>query len=216
MELDDLRRQWRLPEPVAPPALTSRDLNALLKGRTSSLIEKMRRNAWLEIGLTLVMNLGPLVALALMRKPLYPHYLFSVLMLVIVVVVLVMLAYYYRLLGVLKRMLEPATSIQLHLTTLAQGLRQLLRFYYLLTLWMGPMVVALMLGYYTGAELARPGPMRWGFLAGFAIGMLVSGIPMQLGIVYVTRWYLQRLYGRHLDRLEGQLRELSEDEPLGA
>lgn len=216
MELDDLRRHWQQPEPVAPPALTSRDLDALLKGRTSTPIEKMRRNAWLEIGLTLMVNLALLVALALMRKPLYPHYLFSTLMLVIVVVVLIMLAYYYRLLGVLKRMMEPATSIHRHLTTLAQGLRQLLSFYYRLTLWMGPAVMLLMLGYYTGAELARPGPMRWSFLASFAMGMLVAGIPMQLGIVYGTRWYLQRLYGCHLDRLEGQLRELSEDEPLGA
>ena len=43
--------------------------------------------------------------------------------------------------------------------------------------------------------------------------MLVGGALLQVGTVYGTRWYLQRLYGQHLDRLEASLRELG-DEPL--
>jgi len=38
------------------------------------------------------------------------------------------------------------------------------------------------------------------------------GAVVQVGVVYFTRWYMQRLYGQHLDRLEGQLQEL--DEPV--
>ena len=46
------------------------------------------------------------------------------------------------------------------------------------------------------------------------LNVLVFGVVVQVGVVYFTRWYLQRLYGQHLDRLESQLREL--DEPANA
>ena len=36
---------------------------------------------------------------------------------------------------------------------------------------------------------------------------------MQVFAVYVTRWFMQRLYGQHLDRLEANLRELDEPAP---
>jgi hypothetical protein len=48
-----------------------------------------------------------------------------------------------------------------------------------------------------------------------AVLAMVIGAACQAGVIYFTRWYLQRLYGQHLDRLEGQLREL-DDSPAGA
>ena len=35
------------------------------------------------------------------------------------------------------------------------------------------------------------------------------GVVIYLGMQAFTRWYLQRLYGRHLDRLEASLHELA-------
>ena len=40
--------------------------------------------------------------------------------------------------------------------------------------------------------------------------LLVFGALLQVAAVYGTRWYVQRLYGQHLDRLEGLLRELEQ------
>jgi|GEM_PF-1092775 len=208
MEIDDLRRQWRQPEPVAPPTLTGLDLNALQKGRTLGLVEKMRRAAWIEAGLSILMGVGLLVALPKVHDTLLR--VFGGLLLLMVIV---LAAYYYRLLGTLRRMAEPAGSVRGHLATLAQGLRQLLQFYYRLTLASGP-VTMVVLG---GSELWRMAQRglfeRWP-KAGIIIGLfLLMGLLVQVGIVRFARWYVQRLYGQHLDRLEGQLRELSEDEP---
>lgn len=214
MELDDLRRQWQQPEPVALPVLTDLDLSALLKSRTLGLVEKMRRAAWLEIGYAVLMTIGMLVGWRLLRGGKIPGPFLNMLMTTLVVLLLVMLVYYFRLLSVLKRMLEPATSVRQHLTTLAQGMRRLLNFYYRLTLCIEPVVMLLAIGYYVGGELAHPGKMGWNFPSGFVAGILVAGIPMQVGIVYFTRWWVQRLYGQYLDRLESQLREL-DDVPAG-
>jgi hypothetical protein len=46
----------------------------------------------------------------------------------------------------------------------------------------------------------------------FIIGgvLLMLGGLVQVLAVYGTRWYVQRLYGQHLDRLEANLAELEE------
>ena len=209
MELDDLRRQWQQPEPAAPPALSGAALSSLLKGRTASLVEKMRRNAWLEIGLSIPLAALMAVGLAQARG----HWAWvgvgSILLLAVVG-----LFFYRRLLAVLRRMSEPGTSVREHLATLAQGMRYLLRFYYRLTLWSGPVTAVLVAGYQGSRELLRPGGPRWQ-LVGLAVCLLLVVIALvQVGIVYGARWWVQRLYGQHLDRLEGQLHELDEGGPL--
>ena len=47
MELDDPRRQWQQPETM-PPSVSPAQFESLLAHRPTSLIEKMRRNAWVE------------------------------------------------------------------------------------------------------------------------------------------------------------------------
>ena len=47
MELDDLRRQWQQPE-TTPPPVSPAQLESLLVHHSISLIEKKRRNAWVE------------------------------------------------------------------------------------------------------------------------------------------------------------------------
>jgi hypothetical protein len=207
MELDDLRRQWQQPETASPP-VSPAQLESLLKQRSTGLIEKMRRNAWFETVFT------ALVALAL---PFYIgasssafHRMYGAAMLLLAVL---MLYYFYRQLRLLGRMAQAEVHVRAHLTALSAGLRQLLSFYYRLTLATGPLSLLLVLGFYLGKELARPGPFRWQLIGGVAAAFLVLGALLQVAVVYGTRWYLQRLYGQHLDRLEANLRELS-DEPV--
>lgn len=212
MELDELRRHWQQPELVAaPPLPTGSELSALQKGRTAGLVDKMRLAARLEAGFTVVLGVGLLLALPQVHgtlKALHRGYIVLSLGLVAV-----LLLYYYRMLGILRRMLEPADSVRGHLSALAQGLRQLLKFYYRLTLAAGPASLLVGFAYYVGRELARTQPVRWVFLGGLALALLLMGALIQVGAVYFMRWYLQRLYGCHLDRLESQLRELDEFEP---
>jgi hypothetical protein len=118
----------------------------------------------------------------------------------------------YRKLHLLRRMDDPAGDLRAHLVRLVSGLRTLIRFYYRFTLAMLPVagvVNVLMVAseFKRGIELTS--------FAGLALVMgLVVVLPalLYLPVASVTRRYLQRLYGRHLDRLEANLHELG-DEP---
>jgi len=205
MELDDLRRQWQRPEPAAPLALTPSALGALLARQRGGLVDKMRRNARWETALAAGIAALLLVALPQTRNSLFRLYGgFSLLLM------LGLLYYYYRLLGVLRQLAETSGSVRGHLVRLCGGLRQLLRFNYRLTLATWPTLLLLIYGFFVGRLLAQAGPFRWQAVAITGGILLVFGVVVQVGVVYFTRWYLQRLYGQHLDRLEGQLRELDD------
>ena len=131
-----------------------------------------------------------------------------------------MLYYYYRVLGVLRQMSENAGSVRSHLVRLCAGLRHLLRFNYRLTLAMVPITMVVTLGLPLGRELnsisqqfRASEPIHWGRLLLLAGIILVAVGLVQVLVIPVTRWSLQRLYGQHLDRLESQLRELDEESP---
>ena len=206
MELDDLRRQWQQPETAQLP-VSPAQLESLLAHRSTGLIEKMRRNAWVEAVLNALLAVMLPFYLATRQSALYRMY--SVAMLLLAVL---MLYYYYRQLQLIGRMARAEGHVRAHLVAMSAGLRQLLRFYYRLTLATGPLLLSLVLGFFVGQELARSGPFRWPLVGGIAAALLFFGTVLQVGVVYGTRWYVQRLYGQHLDRLEASLRELG-DEP---
>ncbi len=210
MELDDLRRQWQQPEPAASAALTPAELSTLLTRQRGGGVEKMRRNAQWEMALMLV--------LAVVTGGFLPYVPeLGLLPYLTLLLALGLIYYYYRVLGVLHQMRETADSVRSHLVQLCAGLRQLLRFNYRLTLAMVPVTMLTTLGVpfireiiHILEQLGHNEQVRWGRLL-LLIGIsLVAGGLMQLLVKPVTQWYLQRLYGQHLDRLEGQLRELEE------
>ena len=213
MELDDLRRQWQQPDLAGLPAVNPAQLDNLLAGHSEGLVEKMLRNTWFEIAVSLLLVLAAPVLVLLVGPGLI---IFRVYTVVFELLGAGLLYHYYLQLGILRRMMQADVNVRAHLGVLCAGLRQLLHFYYRITLATLPFALLLNLGYFVGHELARPGPLRWA-LVGITCGvaLLVAGLA-QWGTAATTRWYLQRLYGQHLDRLEASLRELAEPEAESA
>lgn len=203
MQLEDLRQTWLNPAEETAP-INSFQLDNFLASRPG-LVEKMRRSARWETAFTAVLVLVSPFAIWLAETLIYRIYAA-----IMLVMGLGLLYYYYRMLGMLSRMLVVEGNVRGHLQQLAAGLRALLRFYYRLTLALGPALMIFNLGYFVGNELARPGPFRWKFLLIMSGVLLVCGVLLQVLAVYGTRWYVQRLYGQHLDRLEANLAELED------
>ncbi|GAA4370503.1 hypothetical protein GCM10023185_45030 [Hymenobacter saemangeumensis] len=204
MDLDELRRQWQQPE-AAPPPLSPAELDELLKQKSSSLIDKMRFNARAEAAFTAVMGAAMPVLLLFVHNALRQAQVLSVFFLC-----LVMLAYYYRKLAMLRQMMQPEANVRGSLLLLCGGLRDMLRFNYRLCVATGPASLLLVYGYAVAREVTRPGGIRPSKLLAITGVLLGVGIVLYWGAKWLTQWYLQRLYGRHLDRLESQLRELDE------
>lgn len=207
MELDDLRRQWQQPAPPGP-ALDTGQLSSWLARGSGGLVARMRRNTHWEQACTALIMAG---AAALWANSAQLIYRFCAA--VLLLLGLGMFYYYYRVLAVLGRMAAADGHVRGHLQQLSAGLRQLLRFNFCLTLSMGPLMLLSLLAYAVGRELARPGSfrsMRVLVVSGLALAL---GALLQLGVARLTRRYLHQLYGRHLDRLDANLRELDEPGP---
>lgn len=208
MELDDLRRQWQQPE-ATPPPMNPAELGALLTHNAGGMVEKMRRNTWYEAIFTLLMVAGvPFYAWHSWGQPLQLMLAASLLL-----VSAILLVNYRQQLQLLRRMAQPETQVLAHLAALCAGLRQRLHFYYRLTVAMVPYMLLMLWAFHVGKELARPGAFHWKFILWLAVAYVVMGAIVQVVVIYSTRWYLQRLYGQHLDRLEASLGELAEPEP---
>jgi hypothetical protein len=203
MELDDLRRAWKQPSATdAPPALDIAALAQLLARNTDSPVAKMQRNARVEMGLTALLMLLPFWFMKV-EKPVTVFWAFFM-----VLLGAGQLYYYYYKLGVLCRMATVEDNVRDHLQKLCVELRRLLRFLYRVTLATGPVTLVLLFGSYVSLEQAKPAGLRPQLLLITAGVVLVFGFFLQIGVLYATRRYLQRLYGQHLDRLEASLREL--------
>ncbi len=207
MELDDLRRQWQQPVPDGGPVpLDAKALTQLLARQSDGIIDKLRRSARLELYTNFALVLGAL-ALAWWGAQLWLRVFGGVL----VAIGVVCIGYLFRKLHLLRRMDNPVGDLRAHLQQLAKGLRALIRFYYRLTLAMLPVagVVNVLMVVSTAR---REIELTSGFGVLVMVGMVVV-LPalLYLPVAAVTKKYLQRLYGQHLDRLEASLRELGDE-----
>ncbi|QDA59324.1 hypothetical protein [Hymenobacter jejuensis] len=202
MELHELRRRWQQ-QPASSQIIEQQELDAILARQSDGIIERLRRSARLE----LYLNFGVLLvslALAWLAQPFWVRMLGWVL----VVVGGVCIVYLWRKLHLLRRMDDPAGDLRAHLLRLASGLRALICFYFRFTLAMLPVtgfVQVLMVASTAKRDISLT------TLPGLALVVgLVVVLPalLYLPVASVTRLYLQRLYGQHLDRLEECLREL--------
>ncbi len=201
MELDDLRRQWQQSN-LTPPALNKVALTQLLAQQSGSVLAKLRRNARLELGLNYAL-LPLAVVLVGWASELWVRLLGGLLGLVAGVCIY----YFYRKLGLLREMDNPADDLRGHLGRITRGLRALIRFYYRLTLAMIPVTLLLNVVMVLTTLRGPATPMK---ISVVLVALLVLGGLLYWPVARLTTWYLQRLYGQHLDRLEGQLRELDE------
>ena len=206
MELDDLRRQWQQPAAEMPTPLDAAALTRLLARQSEGIVEKLRRSARLELYLNFGVLLGSLALVWLTQV-----FWMRVFGWVLVVLGLVCIGYLCRKLHLLRRMDNSVGDLRAHLQQLAKGLRALIRFYYRLTLAMLPVagVVNVLMVVSTAR---REIELTSGFGVLVMVGMVVV-LPalLYLPVAAVTKKYLQRLYGQHLDRLEASLRELGDE-----
>ncbi|MGI4743457.1 MAG: hypothetical protein ACRYG7_50540 [Janthinobacterium lividum] len=206
MELNDLRQQWQQPEPVGSTAFTKEYLDQVLAQKSGSVVAKLRRNARVELSINYALMLSSL-ALAIWAQLLWLRLFGGLLTLLAAVCIY----YFYRKLGLLRSMDNPTDDLRGHLLRLTQGLRALMRFYYRLTMATIPatMLICGLIALHEMPKLRTP--VQMGLLLG---ALQVLGLLIYLPTKHTTNRYLQKLYGQHLDRLEGQLREL-EDKPAG-
>ena len=214
MELDDLRTSWKQPQPAEElAALNDAALRQLLTRGSGSPIARMHRNAWLEIWFVLVCLVGCIGVLISSHDN---FYLLPTAWLGLIC--LLSGLYYRRKLAVLRSLDQVAGgAVREHMGQQLQSLRSLVELYFRATMWSVPaslIISLLFMGARMVERFAEPRLTTGLWLLGMAYGLL--GVLVYVLMRRATRWYLQRLYGQHLDRLEASLRELDEPAPTTA
>jgi hypothetical protein len=201
MELEELKSIWKNSEPVFQPK-DEKEIATMLKGRSISIIDKLKRNVWFELILTIIVAVALLVyALSLPAGGLKWTSISFILM------CLGATFYYVKKIIMLNRFNPANENIRGNLVSLIDNLTAYLKFYKRSYTVLYPVYfcVALLFGAIErGAEaffenLMKP---RTIILLTFLTGVLffVS--------TWFANWYLKKLYGNHLDKLKNLLSDI--------
>jgi hypothetical protein len=195
MELESLKYIWHSLE--VPPAREQdrRALLALLEKKSQAPIARMRRNLIGE-GILLLVAYTPAVLIFLLG---FNRRLAAVSWLFILVLVF-FFAYYYRKYRLLSKMQCPTCELRSNLARQVHTLRRYTRFYLLAGTGMIPL--AYIVAYFI---------IRWKMPAVDPTPWLILLIPITIGMYYINASYVNRLYGRHIKKLQDLLQELDSE-----
>ena len=201
MEFDDLKQIWK-------QDLFQRkgeeEIAAMIKGKSKSIISKLKRSAWMELIFTIVAGFVLLYFSFTMPNGALKWYFISFLILFIGYIV-----YYVKKINLLNRFDIGQENIKASIETLINDLTTYLKFYknsYTLLYPVYFLLMFLFVAMERGMDefihaLSQPRTLVYLiFLASLFIACSL----------WFTKWYLKKLYGNHLEKLQALLKDLSE------
>ena len=206
MELESLKYIWRSLE--TPPAQTPRrqDLAALLSQRSRGPVARMKRNLIGE-GILVFVTYTPAILCYLLA---FDGRL-SAISWLFMLLAAALFGYYYRKYRLLKEMECVTCQVKSNLARQVKTLKKYVRFYLLAGTAMIPV------SYFLSYAI-----IRWKMAAGHSLYLhlhpipwwgsplfwFILMVPLTIGIYYTNAWYINRLYGRHIKKLQELLQEM--------
>ena len=176
----------------------------MLTGRSRSIIETLKRNVWFELVLTLAVSVALLVYALALTSGMLKWSFISILL-----ICLAYTFYYIKKLMLLNRFNPANENIHANLVSLIDSLTGYLKFYrrsysILYPLYFG---LVLLLGAIERGtaqfleHLSKPKTIAYLLTMAALVFFLCTSF---------TNWYLKKLYGNHLDKLKGLLKDLEQ------
>ena len=201
MELEDLKNIWKN-RPFEPKQ--GAEIASMLTGKSKSVIAKIKRNIWLELLLTIIAGLVLLYYTLRVHEGALRWTLIAYLILFTGYII-----YYVKKISLLNRFEGSEGNIKTNLERLINDLEVYIRFYRNSYSFLYPIyliLILLFLGLERGLdqllELLQQRKMIL-YLVFFVSVFLASSL-------WLTNWYLRRLYGDHLQKLRNMLNDLAE------
>lgn len=202
LELDDLKSIWKGNRPFdAKPA---EEIAAMLKGRSNSPIAKLKRSTWFELVLTLVFGMAMLFYSLSLPSGALKWSVVATLILFVVYCI-----YYLKKLRLLHRFDPSQQNIRENLEKLVKDLNTYLTFYktsYTIVFPAYFFLVILFTAIERGADaffhqLTQPETI---------LRLVIASLVFVLTTLLVSKWYLKKLYGNHLDALQELLNDIAD------
>ena len=201
MELNELKDIWKKHNEGFQPK-DKAELASMLKGKSTSIISRLKRNVWFELIFTFLGGLGLLIYALTLPAGYLKWSAVSIL-----VFFGIYSFYYVKKLRLLNRFDSTNDHIKANLERLIHNLKGYLKFYKRSYSILYPVYFFLGL-LFTGIErgatrffdnLSKPDVF---------ITLLVGAGLFFICSTWLTNWYLKKLYGNQLDKLEALLKDL--------
>lgn len=204
MEIEDLKDIWRKQSAGFTPK-NETELAFMLKRDSTSIIARLKRNVWFEVIFTFIGGLGLLgYALTL------PSGSLKWTSISILVLFCVYLIYYFKKLRLLNRFIHENNNLKENLHGLISSLKGYLKFYKRSYTILYPVYFILGL-LFTAVEQGSDGFLHKITKPEIFVTLFIGAAAFFVCSTWLTRWYLKKLYGNHLEKLEGIARELEGD-----
>jgi hypothetical protein len=207
MELDSLKYMWHNQEVRSEPGNEAAIL-ALLHKRSNGPVARMRRNLLGEIILVLVTYIPTMLIYLIDFEGRLSGiaWLFGLLLVFLGV-------YYYRKNRLLKEMQCVSCRVRSNLKLQVDTLKKYIRFYtvsgtimipvmavftWLIIRWKYPPPPGAALFYQISGISWWQSPLFW----------ISLSVPLTIGIYYINVWYVNKLYGRHIKKLQELVKEM--------
>jgi len=211
MELDDLKGLINQKLMEGSPKMTESNFTILLKGKASSVISKIKKSVWFEIA-SCVLVVFLFIGIALFSSHSSLKIYFGVFGAIFIPFTLI----YFYLLKKINEFDQSVLPIKENLHQLIKMLEDFTRRYFQFNMALLPIcfLFALYLGYNEkepisvldnlSDKLKVTKTVYIGFIIGYSIAMI-------FGLVYLTKWYIKKLYGNYINQLKLLLAELREE-----
>ncbi|MGC1242764.1 MAG: hypothetical protein WA874_14330 [Chryseosolibacter sp.] len=201
MEIEELRSIWKK-ESEGFIQKDETELASMLKGKSSSIVMRLKRNVWLELVFTFLGGLG-LLAYALTL----PDGALKWTSISILISFAMYSLYYVKKLKLLNQFDPGKDHIKANLKALVESLKGYLKFYRRSYSFLYPIYIFLGL-FFTAIEHGATGFLHMISKPDVVITLIVGIGLFFLCSSWLTSWYLKKLFGNHLRKLEALLREL--------
>ncbi len=207
MELDELKSIWKNTRPF--PAKQAEEIAAMLKGSSNSIVAKLKRSVWFELTLTIVFG-----GIMLYYAFTLPSGAMKWSIVSLLILFLAYLVYYVKKIQLLNHFDPSQQNIRENLENLIIDLKAYLQFYktsylvlYPVYFILGILFAALERGFDNFMHRLTDPQMILKLV-------LLAGLIMTVSLVF-TNWYLKKLYGNHLEKLQSLLQDLKDSSAQG-
>jgi len=201
MEIEELKNIWKKQSEGFKPK-DETELLTMLKGTSGSIIVRLKRNVWIELIFTCLGGLA-LLAYALTLPGGYLKWT----SISILILFLASIPYYLKKLRLLNRFDASNENLKENLKILIRNLKGYLKFYKRSYSVLYPVFFLLGL-LFTAIEHGTTGFLNKVTKPDVYLILVPGAALFFLFSSWLTAWYLKKLYGNQLEKLEGVLREL--------
>jgi len=201
MELDELKSIWKNSEPVYQPK-DEKEIASMLKGKSISIIDKLKRSVWFELVFTVAVSIGLLVYAFAFTSGAAKWLSIS-----FILMCLAFTFVYVKKLILLNRFNPANETIRENLVSLIESVTSYLNFYKRSYTVLYPVYFCLGLlfaGIERGADAFFENLMKPRTI----LFLTVFGGLLFFLSTKVANWYLKKLYGNHLEKLKNLLSDI--------